>query len=141
MTPCVRWLLVVAVLLVPTAAVAVTDQDAAHTFTTYTLNSLTYAPGPTGEDLRAYDGRCTIQLVVTSGEIRVNVEGSLVQQDGTALGFVNTGTLSGSTIQNLNGPMDLVRLNTTCCETDCGDGAGGAGSCLAKAVIRCRIGS
>ncbi len=136
-----RWLVVVAMVCGASPAFGGADRDSAQTFPTYTLNSVNYAPNTTGEDITAYDGRCTVGLVVSSGQIRVNVETSILQQDGTALGFVNAGTLSASTNQTLTGPIDRVRLNVTCCETDCSDGAGGAGTCLAKAAIRCRLGS
>ena len=134
-----RIFLAVGALLLATVVHA--DIYDARTFPTYTLNSVNYAPSTSGENISGYDGQCTVSLAVSSGQIRVNVETSIVQQDGTALGFVNAGTLSGSTNQTLQGPVDLVRLNVTCCETDCSDGAGGAGSCLAKAAIRCRLGS
>jgi hypothetical protein len=99
------------------------------------------APSATGEDLAAYDGQCTVQLVLTSGTIRVNVETSNVQPDGTPLGFVSVGTLQGSTLQDLTGAVERVRFNVTCCQTDCTVNPGsGAGSCSAKAIIRCRRG-
>lgn len=132
-----RWWLVVLALTLATPSVAA-EGDEARTFPTRTLNSVNYAPSTSGEDISAYDGTCSIQLVVTSGQIRVNVETAIHQQDGTALGWTNTGTLDESETVNLSGSVNRVRYNVTCCETDCTDGSGGAGSCLAAAVMRCR---
>ena len=120
-------------------ALAAVEGDAARTFATYTLSSVNLAPSASGENIAGYDGQCTVQLVLTSGTIRVNVETSNLQQDGTPLGFFSVGTLQGSTMQDLTGAVERVRLNVTCCQTDCTVNPGsGAGSCLAKALIRCR---
>lgn len=132
----IGWLIVLLLLAGPAWAV---EGDDARTFPTRTLSSVgNYAPDSSGENISAYDGTCTVQLAVTSGQIRVNVEAGILQQDGTPLGWVNTGTLDASEMVTLTGAIDRVRYYTTCCETDCSDGAGGAGSCLASIVLRCR---
>jgi hypothetical protein len=135
------WLVGMLVLASVRVAAADVEGDIARTFPTYTLSSVNLAPSATGEDISGYDGQCTVQLVLTSGTIRVNVETSNLQQDGTPLGFVSTGTLAGSTMQDLTGGVQRVRLNVTCCQTDCTVNPGaGAGSCAAKAIVRCRRG-
>lgn len=90
-----------------------------------TLNSANYAPDSTGYALGAYDGQCTAQLVLTSGTISVNVEGALTG----AGAFANLGTLSTSGMVSIQGPIEYLRFNVTSCS-----------SCLATAILRCRVG-
>jgi hypothetical protein len=118
----VSLLLVVACLGVPALGHAQSNV-AAKTFGPFTLNSVNYAPDTTGIPISDYDDHCTVQLILASGTISVNVEASLTGGGG----FVNTGALSASTLTSLEGPLDYARFNVTACS-----------SCLATATIRCR---
>lgn len=108
----------------PVAAHAEGPKNATNFGRPLTLNSVNYAPSETGIPTGDYDGDCTANLVLTSGTLSVNVEGKL--EGG---GFVNMGTLTTSSLVSLSGPIQYVRFNVTACS-----------SCLATAVLRCRVG-
>ena len=133
------WLVGMLLVLASGRGAAAVEGDLARTFPAYTLSSVNMAPSAAGETIAGYDGQCTVQLLLVSGTIRVNVEAANLGPDGTPFGFFSVGTLQGSTLQDLTGGIERVRFNVTCCQTDCTVNPGsGAGSCFARALIRCR---
>jgi hypothetical protein len=119
-----RILLLVALVLVAAVAQAADGDEASNFGQPMTLNSVNYAPNSTGIYLGDFDGKCTANLVKTSGTFSVNVEGML-----TGGGFANMGTLTDTGLVTIDGPLEYIRFNVTACS-----------SCLGTAVLRCRVG-
>lgn len=75
-----RWLVVLAILLVATSAQAA-DRCWPLDGLTYTLNSNNYTPGDDGIDVRGFEQYLTAQIVKTAGTMNITVE---VKYDGAA---------------------------------------------------------
>ena len=98
------------------------------TYGPFTLNAAapTNFPSDAGQRISDFDSDCTTQIILTTGTISVDVEASLDKSGG----WYNIGTLTGSHMDSLKGPIDLVRFHVTACGS----------SCVATATIRCRSG-